>query len=560
MLKQARPFETARLGGLMVLSALTEGFGLLLLVPILQALDKGSEAGAAGRLLAAAHLPASLPALLAVFVGLVALRALVNLARTLASQAFQVSIVDGLRNRVFDALLHCDWRIASAMRQSDNVSLLISNIDRIGHGVSQLLAALATGATLVAVGAAALAISPSISLAAIAGGLLVLFAYRGLSRRASRLGEELGEAYRQIHGRVSESLGALRVIKSYGREDRTQAMVADGFRALREAERAYLRDAGVAKVTLEATGALLVALLVWLAVERWGKSLGEILPLVVLFARCLPLLSVLQGTWQNWSHSSPALDEVAALIAKAEAAREPGSHDQPAPVLEQAITLEGVTVRFAGRDAPALDHVSLELPARGLTALVGPSGSGKSTLADLAGGLIAPDAGHVRIDGVSLGEILKRAWRRSVAYVQQDPVLFDGSIRDNLAWARHEATEQQLHDALARASASFVETLPAGLDTVVGEEGRQLSGGERQRIVLARALLRKPSLLILDEATSALDPENEAAIAQALAGLRKEMAILVICHRGELRNIADRIVSIDQGRIVAVEHRTKDCN
>ena len=372
--------------------------------------------------------------------------------------------------------------------------------------------------------------------------------------------EQLGDAYRQVHARVTESLGALRVIKSYGREEQTQALVAESFHALRTAERAYLRDTGIAKLTLEAMGAVLVALLVWVAVGRWGQGLTGILPLVALFGRSLPLLSVLQGTLQNWAHSRPALDEVAALIAETEAAREQGGNEEPAPELKQSIVLEEVTVRFQGRSGLVLDKVSLDIPARGVTALLGPSGAGKSTLADLAGGLIAPDTGNVCIDGVSLGNQLKRAWRRSVAYVQQEPVLFTGTIRENLAWALPEASERQMRDALARASATFVEALPAGLDTKVGEGGRQLSGGERQRIVLARALLRRPSLLILDEATSALDPENEAAIARALDRLRSEMAILVICHRGELRNLADQVVSLENGRVVTVEHPAKDCN
>jgi ATP-binding cassette subfamily C protein len=243
-----------------------------------------------------------------------------------------------------------------------------------------------------------------------------------------------------------------------------------------------------------------------------------------------------------------------------EAAREPGEAGERPPGLARAIVLHGATVKFEGRSSPALDNVSLDIPARGLTALVGPSGAGKSTLADLAGGLLAPDAGEVRIDDVVLGDRLKRAWRQSVVYVQQEPVLFTGTIRDNFTWAQPEVGDRQIGDALLRASATFVDALPAGLDTLVGDGGRQLSGGERQRIVLARALLSRPALLILDEATSALDPENEAAIARALDGLRAEMAILVICHRGELRNLADRVVTLEGGRIVAVEHPAKHCN
>ncbi|MGE3691700.1 MAG: ABC transporter ATP-binding protein [Novosphingobium sp.] len=555
LLSQISLREALWLALLMALSGATEGFGLLLLVPMLQALGGPSAGQGPGGWMARAGLPETLGALLALFVALVIARATINLLRALAGQRFQIRLVDGLRNRAWDALLHCDWRLASQMRQTDNASALISNIDRIGSGVSQLLTALATAATLLGVGAAALAISPAVTAGAVAGGLLVLLAYRRLGRRAANLGEHMGQAYRAIHGTLSENLGALRVIKSFGREEQARAAVANGFRGLRRAEFFYLRDSGLAKFTLEVAGAIFVALLVWLAVARWHRGPAEIVPLVVLFGRGLPLLAVFQGAWQHWAHCRPALDEIASLIARAEASREPGGDTQDPPPLNREIAFDGVTVRYAGRVDAVLADATLTIPARGITALVGPSGAGKSTLADLAGGLIAPDAGMVRIDGVGLGEELKRAWRRSVAYVQQEPVLFSGSIRDNLCWADPSANEAQLKAALARASAGFVEHLPAGLDSQVGEGGRHLSGGERQRIVLARALLRQPALLILDEATSALDAENESAIAAALDRLRGEMAILAICHRGALPALADRIVTMDRGRIVAVEDR-----
>jgi ATP-binding cassette subfamily C protein len=145
---------------------------------------------------------------------------------------------------------------------------------------------------------------------------------------------------------------------------------------------------------------------------------------------------------------------------------------------------------------------------------------------------------------------LRRAWRRQVAYVQQEPVLLAASIRENLAWGAPEASEAAMHGALARASAQFVLELPEGLDTRVGDGGRVLSGGERQRLMLARALLRQPALLILDEAASALDAENEAAIAAAIAALRGKLTVLIIGHRGALAGIAERVIRLDNGRVV----------
>lgn len=547
--RQLRP-RLAGLLALMLASALTEGFGLVLLAPMLGALGGGSGTDPVTRTLAALGLPMALGPLLALFVALVALRAVLNFARGLAAMRFEMAVVDGLRARAWDALLHCDWRVLSAMRLSDSASQLITNVDRTGFAVFQALSATAVMVTLIGLAAAGLAIAPVIAACAILGGIAVLAAYRRVRARASAIGEQLNTAYEEVYARFDEGLGALRVIKSFGREDQTAREGAAAITGMRRVQVTFARDAGLAQAALQASGALLLAGLVWVAITRWHAGMAQILPLVALSVRALPQIGALQQAWQNWAHARPAFDSVMALTERAEAAREPApAVEQAAPSLRQALTLVGARVHFEGRDRPALDGVDLAIPAGSIVALTGPSGAGKSTIADLIGGLIAPDAGEVRVDGAALAGGLRRAWRTRVTYVQQEPVLFGGTIRDNLRWGSPAADEPAMRAVLARASAGFVLDLPDGLDTRVGESGRQLSGGERQRIVLARALLRDPELLILDEAASALDAENESAIAAAIAQLRGQLTVVIIGHRGALAELADRVVRLEAGRI-----------
>lgn len=535
--------------GLMMLAALTEGLGLLLMARALGALD-----GKPVPVLTALGLPSGLGPLLVAAVALVTLRAAVLYARSVLSQRLGFELVDGLRRRCMGLLLNAEWRVLSAMRQSDNASLLITNIDRVFSAYTALIAALAAAVLLAGAGLTALALAPPLALLMALGGALALWGYRSLRRRARTLGEHLGTANDEVYARIDENLNALRLIKALRAERRATDRVAQGFAALREVELATLRSFALSQGALQVGAAAVLALALWLAVERLGVATATVLPLVALFARTVPLIGQVQESWQAWLHASPALVAVEQLTHDLEDAAEPPADPaMPAPRLASALTFKDVSLSHDGRAKPALDGVSLDLHARRTTALVGPSGAGKSTLADLVCGLTAPDSGTVLIDGAVLDGAARRAWRGAVAYVQQDPVVFHASIRENLTWATPAADDSAMIAALKAASASFVLALPQGLDTVVGDRGARLSGGERQRIALARALLCQPQLLVLDEATSALDSANEAAIAEAMTHLSGQMTILVICHRGALAALADRVITLDGGKVVAIK-------
>ena len=544
-----RPADRRRgalLLALMAAAAATEGIGLVLAVPLVSALGGGASP-------LARYVPAGLGlgGLLACYVGLVVLRALLVQARTMTTQRLQTGIVDQLRARAWRGLLAADWRMLASQRRSASASLLISEVDRAGYAVQQALAVVATGLTLAALGLAALVLSLKVALVAGLAGALVLFGFGRLRRRARHLGEELGAAYGAVHGALGEGLGALREIKSLGSEERAAALAEQGFAQLRRSQLAFFRAQGLGQVVLQAGGALALAGLIWLAVGRWAVPAALLLPLIAVFVRAVPLLGALQDAWLQWAHARPAITATLALIDTTEAAREPVDPAATAPTFSQELRLSGAGVHYAGAERAALAGIDLVIPAKQLVALLGPSGAGKSTLADLVGGLISPDSGTLSIDGMPLDARLRRAWREQVAYVHQEPVLLAASLRDNLRWAAPTASDAQLEAALRAAAAEFALALPQALNTQLGDGGRTLSGGERQRLMLARALLRKPALLILDEATSALDQANEALIVQALERLKGSLTILVIAHRGALSALADRTYRLEAGHLLS---------
>ena len=557
LLALMKPRRVAMLVALSVAGSLTEGLGLMMLVPILDRVTaSASPGGFAARFDAvwrALGLPLRLDALLIGFVVLIVLRSAIVQLRAVAEARLQIAVADRQRDRLFGAIVAASWRTVAEVRQSELLSALLNTVDRIGVAAQQFFQFVAALVTIGAMLAASLLVAPMPALVLGGGGLLVLAAYARLRGRAFAEGNELHAAYADYYAFFTERIEALRLVKMFEAEERECAGARQvGERLLRIRGR-YQEGVAIGQLALQSGAAIVLALGVWLGVTWWHAPASELLPLVALAGRCIPLLGAVQSTWHNWHHYLPGLTETTRLCEQLEARGEIRGGAGPELPRGADIALQGVAVRHANRGEAALCAVDLVL-ARGTTTLVtGPSGAGKSTLADVLGGLVLPDEGALAIGAVRLDLAGLSRWRSRVAYVQQDPLLFHASIRHNLLWAAPDADEARLRAALLDASAGFVFDLPDGLDTVTGERGAQLSGGERQRIALARGLLREPELLILDEATSALDAANEAAVARAIEGLRGRMTILIIGHRGALSALADRRIRLEKGRVIAAE-------
>jgi len=261
----------------------------------------------------------------------------------------------------------------------------------------------------------------------------------------------------------------------------------------------------------------------------------------------------LSEIWGELQRAAGATERLGELLAAKDTITDPARPNAlPRPV-KGAIRFDNVTFHYPSRPAQsALESMNLEVSAGETVALVGPSGAGKTTVIQLIQRFWDPEAGRITLDGMDLRDLARADFRRAIALVPQDPVIFAASARDNIRFGRPDATDGEV-EAAAKAAAAheFLAALPQGYDTYVGERGVMLSGGQKQRIAIARAILRDAPVLLLDEATSALDAESERAVQRAVDALAATRTTIIVAHRLATVKKADRIVVFDQGRIVA---------
>ncbi|TFH41169.1 MAG: ATP-binding cassette domain-containing protein [Lysobacterales bacterium] len=355
---------------------------------------------------------------------------------------------------------------------------------------------------------------------------------------------------------LSSQFSAAKPLKAMAREDHVDALLSDQTRQLNRALRRQVISKEALMALQEPLLAIMVGIGFFLSLVVLEMPLAAVLVMLFLVARVVNYLSKAQRAFQQVAMRESAYWSIVQTIEAARAQREP-SGGMRTVTLAQDIRFEDVSFSHGGA-ALILDHQSLVAPANKLTVIIGPSGAGKTALLDLLVGLLQPDAGRILLDGVPLGEMNLRDWRRQIGYVPQESVMVDESVAYNLTLGE-QVPEEEIRRALRAADAlEFVEAMPEGLQTRVGEGGSRLSGGQRQRLAIARALIHKPRLLILDEATSNLDADAQAAVVETVSHLKGKLTIVAVAHQDRLIHAADRIYRLADGQLRLVPAASAD--
>jgi ATP-binding cassette subfamily B protein len=377
-----------------------------------------------------------------------------------------------------------------------------------------------------------------------------------LGRRLRSLSRENQDWIAASSGNASEGLLSAQTVQAFTHEGRSRARFHDvteksfvaarrriGVRALMTAIVIFLVFAGVVGV-------------LWIGardVRADQMSIGELVQFVIYAVMVAGAVGALTEIWGELQRAAGATERLVELLQSSDAVQDPADPLPPPAARRGEIAFDGVTFSYPARpEQMALDGVDLTVQPGETVALVGPSGAGKTTIIQLLLRFYDPDGGAVRLDGTDLRAMARADFRRHIALVPQDPVIFAETARENIRFGRPEATDAEV-EAAARAAAAddFLQALPQGYDSYVGERGVMLSGGQKQRIAIARAILRDAPVLLLDEATSALDAESERAVQHAVDTLSRDRTTLIVAHRLATVKKADRIVVFEAGRIVA---------
>jgi len=454
-----------------------------------------------------------------------------------------------MRERMTSALLAMQWTAFVKLRQGDVSKAMVLEGMQVGTGAMYVVSALGAALAALCYLAISFAVAPDLTMIVLSfgvlGGGVYVMASRGVRKYADHLSQLVGD----IGDRSAELFGNLKYFRATGQENELR----DRAMALFDTYgRTYLKSQMFApslRGGIEVLAALFIAGFLFFHLGIRGGSIAEIMIFLAIFYRMVPRLLNAQSflfqarTYMTW------LDTYDERLCSAQAFREDSRRLTP-PRFEKNIHFHSVTVCYPEQERPALKGVELNIAKGECVALVGPSGGGKTTITDLLTGLLRPTGGRIEVDGTNLDELDQQAWRSRIGLVMQEPLMLHASIATNVAMSVQRIDRSRVEEALKAADAwEFVSQLPQGMDTAAAERGARLSGGQRQRIAIARALYRRPEVLILDEATSALDSLAEDRIQAVVDRMRHRMTTIVVAHRLKTVRSADRIAVLANGEI-----------
>ena len=552
------PWQTIVLLLALFLSGIFEGFGLTAMLPLLAialgdsqgvAESSGKEVTAAERMIRDFFDTVGLTPTMEVLLIFILIAMLLKCSFVLIANkrvGYTVAhLTTNLRHQLLRAFMLAKWEFHLNQPVGRLSTALMGETIRTARayaaGVAIIIAAI-QAAIYVGV---ALMVSWKVTFIALVAGAFFAYPLNQFVKKAKRAGKRQIKVRKSMNAKFVDSFQSIKPLKAMAQEERAETILITKTNKIQNALQKEIVSKESLSASQEALRVTFMLIAIYVTIAIMGMAPTTVLVLILLMGRLLGKLGKIQKQYQNLGHLESGYWSMIETYELARKMREQ-KLGEAKPELTRAICLKGVT--FAYNRNTVLDDASLVFPAGQITAIVGPSGAGKTTIVDLVIGLLRPQSGEVWIDDLPLKQTDIEKWRGMIGYVPQENILLRDSIFTNVTLRDPTLTEQEVEVALRKAGIwEFVETMPKGMYTSVGQRGLKLSGGQRQRIAIARALVRKTKLLILDEATTALDPDTETAICQTLHKLRGDITILAISHQPAVLDVADCAYQVQGG-------------
>ncbi|TVQ64902.1 MAG: ABC transporter ATP-binding protein [Balneolaceae bacterium] len=545
---------------LAALAAATEALGIALLLPLIELFDSEMAAEDSAitqlmqQILNALGIGGSITGVL-LFIGTVfLLKGVIKFSEEGYKTVLAANLQREIKGQLFQLYSTMDYRFYTKRNTGHFVNVIVSQVNKLIRAFLNFSMFLSEIIVTIAYLTFAFLISWEFATMAAVAGIFILFLFTGLNRYVKKLSRKQSQELGNLNKIIVQTLQSFKYISATAQ-----------FRVVRESVTrsiykltGYTRNTGLADAftqsVREPVSVFVLLTIIIIQVVWLEYPLAPILVSLILINRAVSHIIKIQGSWQQTLASVGGLEIVEAEYEAMDGAQE-NSGGHLLPPFEKEVTLKGVSFSYREEDGPVLRNLNLAIPANSTIAFVGESGAGKTTLVDLLCLLLSPDEGELTIDGVPTKNITPESWRGQIGYVSQDTVVFDETIANNICmWQGDPASDPDLMKRIEEAAKQafaheFIDKLPEGYHTMVGDRGVRLSGGQKQRLFIARELFKQPRFLILDEATSALDSESERFIKESIDALKGKTTVVIIAHRLSTIRNADKIYVLDEGRV-----------
>lgn len=528
-----------------------ESFGVIAILPAVQLIQ--SSDGSAPKDGISAYvfeflgwfgIPATVEAVLLLVCGMVTAKVCLNLLAGILNTKIVLGMVDGIRTDISHNLLNAQWSHFVSAKTGYYVNILGNETNRVVPALYQGIGLITDAIHAALYIFSALLISVPITALSIFVGLIKLLAARPVLKMARHSGQLHSQHNATLSTLIVEIMEIAKPIKAMAREEDAERLLRAEISNLQKSQGRSLISSMILTNTDELLLTISLSLCFYVTAQWLHSDIAALAIVGILMSRTLAKVGSLQKRYLTTVANEAALFQLLDVLRDLQGKQERPGVGAP-PTLESGIELRDLKLTYG--DRVIVDGLNIHIKARTMTVLEGPSGSGKTTLIDALIGLKNIQGGTILIDGHPLDSIDQRAWRQTTGYVPQESTLLHGTVFDNITLRAEGISEEEVIDALRAAEAlDFVMKLPHGLQTMVGERGMSLSGGQRQRLSIARAIVRRPKLLILDEATTALDPATEAEICQTLRRLTAEVTIIAISHQPAMGTVADKVYRLKE--------------